>query len=126
MLILSRYIRQLEGRSLFDNDGRIDVVTTALDAPIELWLNRSPEKQHWLLIESTGTTSNRDGMGAKIKVATASGAQYNQVNIAIGYSCASDRRVHFGLGQDAVVKELTITWTSGPNGRCAMLRPIKC
>jgi enediyne biosynthesis protein E4 len=96
-----------------DNDGRVDVVTTVLDAPLELWLNRSPEKQHWLLIVGTGTKSNRDGMGAKIKVVTASGAQYNQVTTAVGYSCASDRRVHFGLGQDAVVKELTIAWPSG-------------
>ncbi len=96
-----------------DNDGRVDVVTTALEAPLELWLNRSPARQHWLLVDARGTKSNRDGMGAKIKIVSAGGTQYNQVNTAVGYSCASERRVHFGLGEDAVVRELTITWPSG-------------
>jgi hypothetical protein len=64
-------------------------------------------------VKSVGTKSNRDGMGAKIKLVTASGAQYDHVNTAVGYGSASDRRVHFGLGADAVVKELTVTWPSG-------------
>ncbi len=96
-----------------DNDGRVDVVVSALDGPLEVWRNVSPEPRHWLLVDTVGRKSNHDGMGAKIKVVTASGAQYNDVNTAVGYGCASDRRVHFGLGADAVVKELTIRWPSG-------------
>jgi hypothetical protein len=96
-----------------DNDGRIDVVVSALDGPLEVWRNVSPERRHWLLVDTVGTKSNRDSMGAKIKVVTASGPQFNDVNTAVGYGCASDRRVHFGLGTDAVVKELTISWPSG-------------
>ena len=95
-----------------DNDGRVDVVVSALDGPLEVWRNVSPPR-HWLLVKTVGGKSNRDGMGAKFKVVTASGAQYNHVNTAVGYGCASDRRVHFGLGEDAVVKELTIAWPSG-------------
>jgi hypothetical protein len=52
-------------------------------------------------------------MGAKLKVVTAQGAQYNHVNTAVGYGGASDLRVHFGLGASTVVNELTITWPSG-------------
>ena len=52
-------------------------------------------------------------MGAKLKIVTASGTQYNHVNTAVGYAGASDRRVHFGLGADSIVRELTITWPSG-------------
>jgi enediyne biosynthesis protein E4 len=96
-----------------DNDGRVDVVVSALDGSLEVWHNASPEPRHWLLVDAVGRKSNRDGLGAKIKVVTASGAQYDDVNTAVGYGCASDRRVHFGLGVDALVKELTITWPSG-------------
>jgi len=104
-----------------DNDGRIDVVVTSLDGALELWHNVSPTPNHWLLIKTVGTKSNREGMGAKIKVVTASGAQYNHVNTAVGYGGASDRRVHFGLGPDRVVSELTITW---PSGRVQTLKQV--
>jgi hypothetical protein len=96
-----------------DNDGRVDVVVTALDGALELWRNVSPARNHWLLVKPVGTKSNRDGMGAKIKIVTASGAQYGDVNTSVGYGCSSDRRVHFGLGPDTVVGELTIVWPSG-------------
>ena len=52
-------------------------------------------------------------MGTKIKIVTDSGTQYNQVNTAVGYGCASDRRVHFGLGKDTMVREMVLTWPSG-------------
>jgi len=96
-----------------DNDGRIDVVVTALNAPLELWHNVSPASNHWLLVRTIGKKSNRDGMGAKIKLVSASGTQYNHVNTSVGYGCASDKRVHFGVGPDTRVQELTVTWPSG-------------
>ena len=52
-------------------------------------------------------------MGARIRISTASGSQYNHVNTAVGYGCSSDKRVHFGLGKDKVIKELEVTWPSG-------------
>jgi hypothetical protein len=96
-----------------DNDGRVDVVTTALDGPLELWRNVSPVPHHWLLVKAVGTKGNRDGMGAQIKVVTASGVQHNHVNTAVGYGSASDPRVHFGLGRETTVTELTVRWPSG-------------
>jgi enediyne biosynthesis protein E4 len=96
-----------------DNDGRLDVVVTALDGPLELWRNVSPAPNHWLPVSTEGTKSNRDGMGAKIKIVTPSGPQTDHVNTAVGYGGASDRRVHFGMGAATVVRELTITWPSG-------------
>src|SRR5579863_3016517 len=51
-----------------NNDGRIDVVVTIKDGRPELLLNRSAEKNHWLLVKLAGTRSNRDGLGARIKV----------------------------------------------------------
>ena len=90
-------------------------------APLELWRNVSPAPHHWLLVKTVGTQSNRDGMGAKIKIVTASGAQYSHVNTAVGYGCASDQRVHFGLGADAVVERaddhLAVGEDADPEGR---------
>ena len=96
-----------------DNDGRVDAVVTALDAPLELWRNVSPKRHHWLAVKAVGTASPRDGTGAKIKAVTAAGAQYNHVSTAVGYGGASDPRVHFGLGAEKAVRELTVTWPSG-------------
>jgi len=96
-----------------DNDGRVDVVVTALNGPLEVWRNVGPAPNHWILLQLIGAKSNRDGAGAKIRVVTASGARYNQVNTAVGYGCASDRRVHFGLGSNSEIKEIQIKWPSG-------------
>jgi hypothetical protein len=96
-----------------DDDGRVDVVVSALEAPLEIWRNVSPAPNHWLLVKTVGTRSNRDGIGMKIRVTTASGTQVSHVNTAVGYGCASDPRVHFGLGPDGVVKELRLEWPSG-------------
>ncbi len=96
-----------------DNDGRVDAVVTDLHGPIEVWKNVSPTPNHWLSIRTVGTKSNRDGMGAKIKVVTPSGTRFSHVNTAVGYGGASDPRVHFGLGSDEVVTTLEITWPSG-------------
>jgi enediyne biosynthesis protein E4 len=96
-----------------DNDGRVDVVVTAIGGALELWRNVSPTPNHWLAVKTVGTKSSRDGMGAKIKIVTKAGTQYDHVNTTVGYGCASDRRVHFGLGPATAVEELTITWPSG-------------
>jgi hypothetical protein len=97
-----------------DNDGRVDVVVTALNSRPEILLNRSPGRSHWLLIELEGTSSNRDGLGARVKVEPETGpVQYNQATTAVGYNSSSDKRVHFGMGDSATVRRIEITWPSG-------------
>lgn len=98
-----------------DNDGRIDAVVTALDGSLEVWHNVSPSRNHWLLVKTIGTKSNRDGIGAKLRLVTAKGVQYNYVTTAVGLSSSSDGRVHFGLGEQTTVEELQISWPSGAN-----------
>jgi enediyne biosynthesis protein E4 len=106
-----------------NNDGRIDVVVTSLDGPIEIWKNVSPSHNYWILINTVGSKSNRDGMATKFKVVTASGTQYNHVNTAVGYGCASDKRLHFGLGKDTLIKEMTVTWPSGTVQKLENIKP---
>ncbi|HEY8459776.1 MAG TPA: FG-GAP-like repeat-containing protein [Blastocatellia bacterium] len=98
----------------FDNDGRIDVVTTSLNEPAELFRNESTAENHYLSIRLIGVRSNRDGIGAKIKLVTAGGAvRFNQVTTSVGYASSSDVRAHFGLGKEKIVKLVEIRWPSG-------------
>jgi hypothetical protein len=97
-----------------NNDGRMDVVVTSLNEPVEIFMNRSPATNHWLLVRLVGTKSNRDGLGAKIKLTPAGGpAQYNHATTSLGFSAASDKRVHFGLGTASKIEKLEIAWPSG-------------
>jgi hypothetical protein len=96
-----------------DGDGRIDVVTTALAAPAEIWMNRSPNPGHWIDIALEGTRSNRDGIGAWIKVTTKTGVQYNHMTTSVGYASSSYGPVHFGLGTDAGAESIEVHWPSG-------------
>jgi len=97
----------------FDGDGRIDVVVTALAAPPEVWMNRSPGRTHWLSVALEGSRSNRDGIGAVLRVVTKAGAQYNRMSTSVGYASSSAGPVHFGLADAKTVDLLEIRWPSG-------------
>ena len=96
-----------------DGDGRIDVVVTALERDAEIWMNRSDRSGHWLDVALRGTKSNRDGIGARIKLVTRSGTQYNHMTTSVGYASSSDGPVHFGLGPDSRAEVIEIHWPSG-------------
>jgi hypothetical protein len=96
-----------------NNDGALDVVVTTNNGPAYV-LQGHGNTAHWLLLRLIGRKSNRDGIGAEIKLVSSSGAtQYATVSTAGSYLSASDRRVHFGLGADARVKHIEIRWPSG-------------
>ncbi len=97
----------------FDGDGRLDVVVSAIAAPAEIWMNQSGGANHWLELSLEGTRSNRDGIGARIKVVTKSATQYNHVTTAVGYASSSAGPVHFGLGPDKSAELVEIHWPSG-------------
>ena len=96
-----------------DNDGRIDVVVTTLGGQVKVLHNISGAG-HWVLFKMVGTKSNRMGIGAQIRITTPDGrSQWNEVTTAVGYTSASDSRVHFGLGANQKIKEVQIGWPSG-------------
>ncbi|HZU08473.1 MAG TPA: CRTAC1 family protein [Pseudacidobacterium sp.] len=97
----------------FDGDGRVDVIATALGQQAEIWMNRSPHSGHWLDIALRGVKSNRDGIGASIKIVSKSGIQFNHMTTSVGYASSSDGPVHFGLGADTRVGLVEIHWPSG-------------
>jgi len=96
-----------------NGDGKLDVVVSAISAPAEIWMNASPGHNHWLEFKLQGTKSNRDGIGARIKLLTASGAQYNHMTTAAGYASSSAGPVHFGLDKNATAELVEIHWPSG-------------
>jgi hypothetical protein len=104
-----------------DNDGRIDVIVSAIGEPPAVLYNVS-EAGHWIALKLNGTASNREGLGARLKVTGASGrVQHNHATTSVGYNSSSDRRVHFGLGVDTTVREIEIRW---PSGTTQILRDV--
>jgi hypothetical protein len=96
-----------------NNDGKIDIVVTVLNGQPEILMNATGTRNHWILLKLVGNRDNRDGIGAQIKITTAHGEQYNQVTTAVGYNSSSDKRVHFGLGEDATIQKIEIRWPTG-------------
>lgn len=96
-----------------NNDGRIDAVVTTNGGPAHVLLNKTPTHNHWLTLKLVGHESNRDGIGAVVKVVTASGPQWVTVSTCSGYLSSSDPRPHFGLGADSTASSLEIHWPSG-------------
>lgn len=97
-----------------NNDGKMDAVVTCLNDHPEIWINHSPGPNHWLRLKLIGTRSNRQALGAKIKLIPDSGLpQYNHVTTSVGFSSSSDERVHFGLGNSTRAQTIEITWPSG-------------
>ncbi len=96
-----------------NHDGKLDVIVSAISADAEIWMNDSPGGNHWLEIALQGTKSNRDGIGARIKVVSKRGAQYNHATTSVGYASSSAGPVHFGLGPDSVADFVEIRWPSG-------------
>jgi len=96
-----------------DNDGRLDAVVTTNDGAVHVLHNETATRNHWILLKLVGHKSNRDAIGAEVTLLTASGPQYATVSTAGSYLSASDKRVHFGLGQENVALKIEIRWPSG-------------
>jgi hypothetical protein len=96
-----------------DNDGRIDAVVTTNGGPAHILRNETVTSNHWITLHLTGHKSNRDGIGAVVKLTTKQGSQWVTVTTSSGYLSASDPRVHFGLGDSPQADSIEIRWPSG-------------
>ena len=104
-------IRAHRGSAFADlnGDGKIDVVVSCLGQPAELWQNISPDTNHWIILKLVGIRSNRDGMGARVRI----GNQANHMTSAVSYASSSHTGVHFGLGKMERIPQTEIWWPSG-------------
>jgi hypothetical protein len=97
-----------------NNDGFPEAVINCRDSRAVILRNEGGNGNHWLLVNTVGVVSNRDGIGAKLRIVTPAGAeQHAIVSTAGSYLSSSDKRVHFGLGQEKTVRLLEVFWPSG-------------
>jgi hypothetical protein len=97
-----------------NNDGFLDIVVTSLNQRPRILMNSAVNGNHWLLLHLRGHKSNRDAIGAKVKVTTPSGRTlFNHVTGSVGFLSTSDLRVHFGLGPETSAATIEIQWPSG-------------
>ena len=96
-----------------DDDGDVDVVVSNVGQPALVLRNDGASSRSWLGIRTVGTKSNRDGIGCRVKVVSASGTQHLTVSTAVGYLSASDKQLRVGLGRAAAAELVEIRWPSG-------------
>ncbi|HWM90917.1 MAG TPA: CRTAC1 family protein [Thermoanaerobaculia bacterium] len=96
-----------------DRDGDLDVVVTTNHGPARVFRNEGGNRNRWLRIRTVGAKSNRDGIGAVVRVTSASGKQWNLVRSGSSYCSQSDLALTFGLGKDPGATAIEIEWPSG-------------
>lgn len=104
-----------------DNDGALDVVVVAQEERAVLFRNGGA-KGHWLMLKLHGTASNREGIGARVRVKAGGRDQWRTVTTAGSYLSSNDVRAHFGLGAAETAEEIEVRW---PGGRVQKLSGVK-
>jgi len=106
----------------FDNDGDLDILVNNNGEAPQLLRNDGANVNHWIEIFLVGTKSNRDGVGARIKLVSGDFVLYEQRKGGMSYQSAQDPRLHFGLGDRKIVDSLQILWPSGSKTTLANLK----
>jgi len=106
----------------YDNDGDFDAFVVNLDDRSIFLRNNKGNQNNWLLLKLVGTTSNHDGIGARLKVYAGGKVQTTQKRSTTGYLSQNDPRMHFGLAKNALVEKIEIKW---PSGKLQVLENIK-
>jgi enediyne biosynthesis protein E4 len=98
----------------FDNDGRLDLVVTALGEPAKLLRNVATSEGRWLMLRLVGRASNRDGLGTVVRLTLDDGrVLVNHATTSVGFASSSDPRVHFGVPRNRTVERVLLQWPSG-------------
>ena len=98
----------------FDNDGRLDLVVTALGERAKLLRNVSTPEGRWLMLRLVGRASNREGLGTVVRLTLDDGrVLMSHATTSVGFASSSDPRVHFGVPRNRTVERLTLRWPSG-------------
>ncbi|HEY6128203.1 MAG TPA: CRTAC1 family protein [Candidatus Acidoferrum sp.] len=104
------------------NDGRMSAVISNMNAPVSLLVNQVKSGNHWMAFKTIGTKSNRDGIGAKIRVKAGERILVDEVRSGSSYDSQNDMRVHFGLGRTERVDWVEVRWPSGLKERFQVAR----
>lgn len=106
-----------EGRGLasgdLDHDGDLDFVVSHLNTPAAILKNETQTTSHWMFIKLIGNESTREAIGSRVHVKTANRTIVRQMKGGTSYASTSDSWLHFGLGPDETVQDVTVFWRSG-------------
>ena len=105
----------------FDGDGDLDIAVATLNGPAHLFRNDGGNRRNWLRVRTIGSRSNRSGIGAVVRVTSASGTQWQMVHSGSSYASQSELTLTFGLGGDTRVSRLDVEW---PSGRTQMFQNL--
>jgi hypothetical protein len=97
----------------FNGDGKLDLVINNNNAPPTLYLNEVKRSGNDVEIKLEGTRSNRDAIGARVRLTIAGKTMMRQVEAGSGYASEAMLPVHFGLGQATKIEAVEINWPSG-------------
>ena len=97
----------------YDNDGDVDIVVVNLNDAPTLLRNEGGNARFWVGLDLEGEISNRDGIGARVRLTSGGRTQTAEVRSSYGYLSSHDRRLRFGLGDGERVDQVEITWPSG-------------
>jgi hypothetical protein len=106
----------------YDRDGDLDVVLTTNHGPAYLFRNDGGDRNSWLAVRTRGVKSNRDGIGAIVRVESGGGRQWQMVRSGSSYASQSDLTVTFGLGSDQTASSVEVEWPSGVKDRMNNVR----
>ncbi len=97
----------------YDNDGDMDIYIANLNSRGMFLRNNKGNQNNWLIINLIGTSSNRDGIGSRIKISSGGKTQIAQKKSMTGYLSQNDPRLHFGLAKNSAIEKIEIKWPSG-------------
>jgi hypothetical protein len=101
----------------YDHDGDLDITLTTNHGPAYLYRNDGGNGHHWIAVRTRGTKSNRDGIGAIVRVTSGDARQWQMVRSGSSYASQSDMTLTFGLGTDSTPVSVEVEWPGGGRDR---------
>ncbi len=121
------FAKKLLGRSLavldWNRDGRPDFVVSHLETPVAVLTNESDPVGNWLKVRLVGVHSNRDAIGARVRIEGKSRSWVRHLTAGGGYQASNERALLFGLGEEESITRLTVQWPSGRKQMFENIRP---
>jgi len=106
-----------------DNDGDWDLLVTTSNGPAHLFRNDGGNRNAWIKVQLIGQTSNRDGIGAQIRITTTSGTQTRTVKSGSSYCSQSELTAIFGMNDDPIIQTIEVLWPSGTISKRKNVKP---
>lgn len=121
-LMVPRASRGVAFGDLF-NDGNVDIVVNNLDGKATILRNSGNSRNNWLTVRLIGGRNNRSAVGAIVRLTASSRQQTQVVQSGDSYLSQSDKRLHFGLGSEAIVKKVEVAWPDGTSTDLENVKP---